>query len=77
MKTKYTDTNKAFTYFTRFKRLYSQANRAKESEKDKNIYIYIVIMIMIIWSRSCLSDSMAFAHYARIIFSSILVRQKH
>ena len=41
------------------------------------IYIYIIIMIIIIWSRSCFSDSMAFVHYARIIFSSILVRQKH
>ena len=76
MKTKYTDTLIKLLLTLRglsgcIRRLIARKS-AKRIKKNN-----IIIMIIIIWSRSCLSDSMAFVHYARIIFSSILVRQKH
>ena len=76
VKTKYTDTLIKLLLTLRglsgcIRRLIARKS-AKRIKKNN-----IIIMIIIIWSRSCLSDSMAFVHYARIIFSSILVRQKH
>ena len=76
VKTKYTDTLIKLLLTLRalsgcIRRLIARKS-AKRIKKNN-----IIIMIIIIWSRSCLSDSMAFVHYVRIIFSSILVRQKH
>ena len=77
VKTKYTDTLIKLLLTLRglsgcIRRLIARKSPKRIFKKNN-----IIIMIIIIWSRSCLSDSMAFVHYARIIFASILVRQKH